>query len=64
VCLFGSLLFSGKKNSIQLTRQSLPYYLGAAVFALIRQLCTFIALNGGQISVVAPLINTTPLFVI
>jgi uncharacterized membrane protein len=25
-------------------------------------LCTFIALNGGQISVVAPLINTTPLF--
>jgi len=64
VCLFGSLLFSGKKASIQFNRQSSPYYLGAAMFALIGQLCTFIALNGGQISVVAPLINTTPLFVI
>ena len=59
VCLLGSLLFSGKTQSIKIDRQSLPFYGGAAVFALIGQLCTFIALNGGQISVVAPLINTT-----
>jgi uncharacterized membrane protein len=64
VCLLGSLLFSGKRQSIKIDRQSLPFYSGAAVFALIGQLCTFIALNGGQISVVAPLINTTPLFAI
>ena len=64
LCLLGSLLFSGKKRSIKLNRRSLPFYGGAAVFALIGQLCTFIALNGGQISVVAPLINTTPLFAI
>ncbi len=64
VCLLGSLLFSGKTRSIKLDSQSLPFYGGAAVFALIGQLCTFIALNGGQISVVAPLINTTPLFAI
>lgn len=64
VCLLGSLLFSGKRQSIKIDRQSLPFYGGAAVFALIGQLCTFIALNGGQISVVAPLINTTPLFAI
>lgn len=64
VCLLGSLVFSGKASSIKITRECLPYYGGAAVFALIGQLCTFIALNGGQISVVAPLINTTPLFVI
>lgn len=63
-CLFGSVLFSGKTSSIKITRECLPYYGGAAVFALIGQLCTFIALNGGQISVVAPLVNTTPLFVI
>ncbi|MBI3064373.1 MAG: DMT family transporter [Deltaproteobacteria bacterium] len=63
-CLFGSVLFSGNMRSIQINRPCLPYYGGAAVFALIGQLCTFIALNGGQISVVAPLINTTPLFVI
>ena len=64
VCLLGSLLFSGKKQSIKIDRESLPFYGSAAVFALIGQLCTFIALNGGQISVVAPLINTTPLFAI
>lgn len=63
-CLFGSVLFSGNMRSIQINRPCLPYYGGAAVFALIGQLCTFIALNGGQISVMAPLINTTPLFVI
>jgi len=63
-CLFGSVLFSGNVRSIQINRPCLPYYGGAAVFALIGQLCTFVALNGGQISVVAPLINTTPLFVI
>jgi uncharacterized membrane protein len=64
VCLLGSMLFSGNARSIKIDRQSLPFYGSAAVFALIGQLCTFIALNGGQISVVAPLINTTPLFAI
>jgi uncharacterized membrane protein len=63
-CLLGSLVFSGNARSIKITRGCLPYYGGAAVFALIGQVCTFVALNGGQISVVAPLINTTPLFVI
>jgi uncharacterized membrane protein len=63
VCLLGSVVFSGKR-SIQINRKCLPHYGGAALFALVGQLCTFIALNSGQISVVAPLINTTPLFVI
>jgi DME family drug/metabolite transporter len=63
LCLLGSLAFSGKR-SIQINRKCLPYYGTAAVFALIGQLCNFIALNGGQISIVSPLINTTPLFVI
>lgn len=64
VCLLASLPFSKKASSMQINRRCLPYYGGAAMFALIGQLCTFIALNSGQISVVAPLTNTTPLFVI
>lgn len=64
VCLAGSMVFSRKRSSIALNRPCMPYYLGAAVFALVGQVCTFIALNSGQISVVAPLVNTTPLFVI
>ena len=63
VCLLGSLAFS-RKRALQINRECLPYYGGTAIFALLGQLCTFIALNGGQISVVSPLINTTPLFVI
>jgi uncharacterized membrane protein len=64
LCLLSSLLFSRKAQALQFNRQCLPYYGGAAVFALVGQLCTFVALNGGQISVVAPLASTTPLFVI
>ena len=64
VCLLASLALSKKASSMQINRRCLPYYGGAAVFALIGQLCTFIALNGGEISVIAPLSNTTPLFVI
>jgi uncharacterized membrane protein len=64
LCLFGSLVFSGNARSIKVTPRCLPYYGGAAIFALVGQLCTFVALNSGQISVIAPLINTTPLFVI
>jgi uncharacterized membrane protein len=64
LCLLGSLLFSGKTRAIKIDRQSPPFYSAAAVFALIAQLCTFVTLNGAQISVVAPLINTTPLFAI
>jgi drug/metabolite transporter, DME family len=62
-CLLVSLAFSGKR-SIQINRRCLPYYGAAAGFALVGQLCNFLALNGGQISIVSPLINTTPLFVI
>ena len=63
-CLLGSVIVSGNARSIKISRGCLRYYVGAALFALIGQVCTFIALNSGQISVVAPLINTTPLFVI
>ncbi len=64
LCLFGSLVFSKKGGALQLNRKCLPYYGGAALFALVGQLSTFVALNGGQISVVAPLNSTSPLFVI
>jgi hypothetical protein len=34
VCLFGPLVFSGKKSSIQLNRPCLPCYGGAALFVI------------------------------
>jgi len=64
VCLLVSLSVSGKIGSLKINRGSLPYYGVAAIFALAGQVCTFIALHRGQVSVVSPIINTTPLFVI
>lgn len=64
VCLLVSMSLSGKMGTLKANRASMPYYLGAAIFALLGQVCTFIALHRGQVSVVSPIINTTPLFVI
>ena len=64
LCLLVSLSVAGKMGSLKINRGSLPYYGGAAIFALIGQVCTFIALHRGQVSVVSPIINSTPLFVI
>ena len=64
VCLLVSMSLSGKMGTLKVNRASMPYYLGAAIFALLGQVCTFIALHRGQVSVVSPIINTTPLFVI
>ena len=64
VCLLVSMSVSGNIGSLKINRACLPYYGGAAIFALVGQVCTFIALHKGQVSVVSPIINTTPLFVI
>lgn len=64
LCLAGSLVVTGKAHTLKFTKECLPYYLGAAVFALVGQLLTFNALHSGQVSVVSPIINTTPLFII
>ena len=64
ICLLVSMSLSGKMGTLKVNRASMPYYLGAAIFALLGQVCTFIALHRGQVSVVSPIINTTPLFVI
>jgi drug/metabolite transporter, DME family len=64
VCLLVSMTVSGKLASLQVRNRALPYYGVAAIFALAGQVCTFIALHRGQVSVVSPIINTTPLFVI
>lgn len=64
LCLVGSLSLSGNIRSLNFSRHCLPYYVSAAVFALVGQLFTFYALYRGQVSVVSPIINTTPLFIV
>lgn len=63
-CLTGSLAVSGGFRSLKFSGGCLPYYGSAAVFALFGQFFTFRALHVGELSVVSPIINTTPLFII
>lgn len=64
ICLTGSLAVSGGFRSLKIRGGGLPYYGGAAIFALFGQFFTFRALNAGNLSVVSPIINTTPLFML
>lgn len=59
-----ALTVSGKLGSLKFRGGCLPYYGLAAVFALVGQLLNFHALHAGEVSVVSPILNTTPLFII
>jgi uncharacterized membrane protein len=62
--LLFALTVSGKLGSLKFRGGCLPYYGLAAVFALVGQLLNFHALHAGEVSVVSPILNTTPLFII
>jgi len=64
VCLLLSLTLSGKLGSLKFRGGGLPYYGLAAAFALVGQLLNFYALHAGEVSVVSPILNTTPLFIV
>jgi uncharacterized membrane protein len=64
LCLLISLTVSGQLGSLKFRGGCLPYYGVAAVFALVGQLLNFHALHAGEVSVVSPILNTTPLFII
>ena len=64
LCLLVSLGVSGTLRSLKFRGGCLPYYVAAALFALVGQLFNFHALHAGEVSVVSPIINTTPLFII
>ena len=64
LCLLISLTVSRQIGSLKFRGGCLPYYGVAAVFALVGQLLNFHALHAGDVSVVSPILNTTPLFII
>ena len=57
-----SLLVLGKIHLIRLHRASLPYFGSAAFISAGSQILVFVALSRGEVSVMVPLFNTTPLF--
>lgn len=55
-------LGTGRTRQFRMPRQSFVYFLCAALVATVAQVLNFIALGRGQLAVIIPLLNTTPLF--
>jgi DME family drug/metabolite transporter len=56
------LLVTKRAQSLRMQRKSFFFFLGAAMLATSAQIANFIALGRAHVSVIIPLLNTTPLF--
>ena len=58
------VLTTGRATSLRMERQSFSFFLAAALLATTAQVLNFVALGRGELSVIIPLLNTTPLFTV
>ena len=58
------VLTTGRAQSLRMERQGLSFFLAAALLATTAQVLNFVALGRGELSVIIPLLNTTPLFTV
>ena len=64
ILLIAFVFATGRAQQLRMNRNSLGFFLAAALVATTAQVANFSALSRGQISVIIPLINTTPLFTV
>lgn len=64
ILLVGFLLATGRTAQVRMERSGALFFLGAAFIAAAAQVANFVALASGQLSVIIPLLNTTPLFTV
>ncbi|MGH7816746.1 MAG: DMT family transporter [Candidatus Binatia bacterium] len=62
ILLLGFVFTTNRARQIRMNRASLLFFLCAALVATMAQVGNFVALGRGQMSVIIPLLNTTPLF--
>jgi drug/metabolite transporter, DME family len=58
------VLTTGRAHLLQIERQGFSFFLAAALMATAAQVLNFVALARGELSVIIPLLNTTPLFTV
>jgi drug/metabolite transporter, DME family len=58
------VLTTGRAHLLQIERQGFSFFLAAALMATAAQVLNFVALGRGELSVIIPLLNTTPLFTV
>ena len=64
VLLLGFVFSTGRTQQLRMSRSSFKFFLSAALVATTAQVANFIALGRGQMSVIIPLLNITPLFTV
>jgi drug/metabolite transporter (DMT)-like permease len=64
ILLIGFLLFTRRTGQLRMQRRGFVFFLCAAFVAVSAQVANFIALGRGELSVIIPLLNTTPLFTV
>jgi len=62
ILLLGFVLSTGRREQLRMNRTSLLFFFASALVATSAQVANFIALGRGEMSVIIPLLNTTPLF--
>jgi drug/metabolite transporter (DMT)-like permease len=64
ILLLGFVLITKRAHQLRMPREGFIFYFCAALIATSAQVANFIALSRGQLSVIIPLLNTTPLFTV
>jgi drug/metabolite transporter, DME family len=64
ILLLGFLFATGRTGQLKMERDGFRFFLCAALVATAAQVANFIALARGELSVIIPLLNTTPLFTV
>jgi drug/metabolite transporter, DME family len=64
ILLVGFVFTTKRAHLLRVPREGFPFFFCAALIATLAQVANFIALGRGQLSVIIPLLNTTPLFTV
>jgi len=64
ILLIGFVVATKRTQQLHMERDGFLFFLCAALIATLAQVANFIALGRGQLSVIIPLLNTTPLFTV
>ena len=64
ILLIGFVLVTRRTHQLRMERDGFLFFFCAAIIAALAQVANFIAIGRGQLSVIIPLLNTSPLFTI
>ena len=64
ILLLGFVAATRRTHQLKMNPEALRFFLCASVIATLAQVANFVALARGELSVIIPLLNTTPLFTV